>query len=699
MENQHHEELSAARFGRFALVIVLLFAVVRIIFFRQLQASPLLDLLTLDSQFYYEWAGALKTGYGHPPGPFWLSPLYPVAMALLFMVTGNTSIELVVICQFLLSCGTLILLMLLTRRLFGAAAALVTGALAVLYSPWLYYDGVLLSAGLILFLNTLLLYLLVSRRQIARHWGRSGFLVYGLLGLVCGLSALGRPSVLIFGTVLVIWLWLSSDKGVRLLRVGLFAGGVVLVLLPVLIRNWYVSGSLIFTTSSGGVNFFIGNRSGASGVYDQMDFVKSFDAWREAEGYRAEASEAVGHRLSLTGASRFWFQQAVRDIAEDPIDWIRLLLKKLWLTLQNEELATNLSFRGVVGFSPILKSLPIRWGLLFPLAAGGLFFAFRRRSADYHTFRRLILQYGIPYIAVNLIFFSASEYRFPMIVLLLPAAGLFLVELWRRIKHKDYSPIVISSFIYVIVLVIVNFPSETAAKISRPRSDYFNLAVTAKDRGMTVDALPLYARSLSIDPDFQDARIGLADILWELGNFDEARREYAIAGVAPPDSIMGSPLYDFLDHIQQYIDNNQLDSALAALDESFPWSREAPAAVWVMRAQIEEALGLKVEAYQSWERASLRDAESPEWHLQMGRLAEESAQLVLADSLYRESLQRYPAFAPSRLALGFLAMKRDDWETAREQLTHLKKIQILDEAIKAQVDSLEEMIGAFPIKE
>ena len=88
MENQHHEGLSAARFGRFALVILLFFAAVRIIFFRQLQASPLLDLLTLDSQFYYDWAGALKTGYGHPPGPFWLSPLYPVAMAVLFMVSA-----------------------------------------------------------------------------------------------------------------------------------------------------------------------------------------------------------------------------------------------------------------------------------------------------------------------------------------------------------------------------------------------------------------------------------------------------------------------------------------------------------------------------------------------------------------------------------------------------------------------------------
>ncbi|MCX6600192.1 MAG: tetratricopeptide repeat protein [bacterium] len=683
-----------SRFWLYAALLAALFVAVRVIFFRQLADSPLFRFPILDSEYYHHWAMRLAWGKGHPPGPFWLSPFYAVFMAGLFKVFGSISVSLVVIAQFALSVGTLAMIVIYTRRLFDDTTALWTAGLAALYGPWLFYDGVMLSASLIIFLDALLLLLLITQTDRAevrpsQTASLRGDALWLILGLITALSALSRPSVLIFALVLVAWQMLRAAPG-WWRRVVFYAAAIALLLLPVMLRNWAAVGTPTLTTASGGVNFFIGNREGASGMYDELDFVKSFDPQREAEGYRAEASKRVGRKLTLAQASRFWGLQAAEDIGANPGRWLRLSIRKAWLTVQREEIATNISLRGVAGFTPVLNALPVRWGLLFPLAAAGMFAVWRRRRA-----LKLLLLYAASYFAVNLIFFSSSEYRFPMILVLLPAAGCFFAGLWRIIRARDSQRLVGMAAVYVVALVISNFPSKEIARAVKPQAVYYNMATGAVDRDMVVDAIPLYARALAVAPDFSPARVGLAKALWRIGNHDEARQEFALAGVAAPDSISGSPMATFLDELYEYTEAENYQAALALMDSVFPTDKNAPLEVWTNRAMVEAGLKHYGRAADAMMKAQAKEPDSPEWSHKAGRLALMGGDTMRADSLFRLSLRKYAAYAPARLSLGELALSRNDSAAALAQFEELRRIRIPDDSVRQEIRKFALKLGKY----
>ena len=689
------------KFFRIFLLLAALFVVVRIIFLRQLSGTPLFNTLFLDSEFYYQWAHSLATGHGHPPGPFWLSPFYPFFMAALFAITGSITVKLVVVAQFVLSAGTLMLLALYTRKLFGDAAALVATAMAALYAPWLYYDGVVLSASLILFLNAAILYLLLTKTDVSEQTSnfkpQTSRWIWAVIGVLVGCSALARPSILIFAVLLILWIIKSQIPNpksqtpvkARLSSVAVFAAAIAIVLIPVLVRNWVVAGSPVLTTSSGGVNFFIGNRMGATGMYDEFDFIQSFDPWREAEGYRVEAAKRSGHELTLTQASRFWMGQAIDDIIVDPLDWVILILKKAWLTIQREEIPTNVSFRGVAGFAPIAGALPLRWGLLFPLAVCGAFLIMRKSIVPERKVFRL---YVIAYVLTNVLFFSSSEYRFPMILVLLPLAGFFLVSIWKLIEQKQVRELLTVCGIYIVALVISNFPSKEVGTAVSARADYYNLATIMVDQGKIPESIPLYARALTVDENYREARIGLAQSLWAMGNFDDARREFQAAGVRAPDYISGQPLQDFLEEIYRYTEEGKHDEALQFLKTTFPDDSDAPSEIWSTRAMLESDLGRIDDAVASLLKAAAKEPDDPEWLYRAGVLCAQNGDSARADSLYRKAIELYAAYAPARIEIALDALNKKDLTTARQQLDELERIRIPDENIRRRLDDLKRRV-------
>ncbi|MFZ5432205.1 MAG: tetratricopeptide repeat protein [Calditrichota bacterium] len=682
------------RFLRLALLLGGLFVVVRIILFSQISDTPLLKLPILDSEFYYRWALRLAAGGGHPDGPFWLSPLYPVFLSGVFKAFGSHAIGLAVIVQFILSLGTLAAMVYYTRVLFGNTVALVTAGIAALYAPWLFYDGVLLSASLILFLNAALLLVLIVRggfgETVQDTPGVSPIArdaVWIMAGILCGLSALARPSVLLFALALMIWLIARRSPG-SIRQFLFFALALAVIIVPVLLRNQRVSGSMVLTTSSGGINFFIGNRAGASGVYDELDFVQSFDPEREAEGYRQEAVNRTGHDLTLNQASRYWAGQAFDDILHNPGGWLRLVGRKLWFTLQREEIPTNISFRGAAGFAPILGALPLRWGLLLPLAAAGMILVWRRRKE-----LRLLWIYAAAYLLVNVVFFSASEYRLPMILVLMPAAGCFIVEIINTIRQKDHRRLIMGIIIYIVALLICNAPSKFIKHTTLPSADYYNMATGYMDNHEPIPAISLYARSLTADPEYRPARLALADALWKMGNYDDARTEYERAGVQPPDEISGAPLQQFLEELYIYTEEDDYPGALEFLNRNFPPDSAAPKEIWLNRAMVESGLKHYPEAISALEKGWALEPDSPEWPYKAGVLALASKDSTRADSFFTAAINRYPAYAPARLAKARLALAEQDSAEARSQLEELRRIYIPQDSVKWQVWKLSLDLG------
>ena len=151
-----------------------------------------------------------------------------------------------------------VLIYALARRVFGERVGRIAGGMAAICGSLLYFEGELLSTTVEITLNLLLLYQICSALDTQQ---RSKWI---LAGILAGLSALTRPNILLFIGVFCSWLgwrqWRNADHIPRSTPIW-FIVPVALVILPITWRNWNTEPDLVFISSNGGINFFIGNNA------------------------------------------------------------------------------------------------------------------------------------------------------------------------------------------------------------------------------------------------------------------------------------------------------------------------------------------------------------------------------------------------------------------------------------------------------
>ncbi len=262
---------------------------VRVVFLVELEKSELGDVLALDSRFYRDLAQTIATGGELPAGALTFNPLYPMFLVVIFKLFGGGLLAPRIV-QLVLGLLTVVLVYFAGTRLVegprrgrpsGEATAIIAAAMAVLYSQLLLYEGMLLATTLEVFLLTASfvtalvidqnlhgerLPALRSRRVPA--WPASL-----LLGALCGAGALGRPNLffLLIGT-LPLWFIARNRRKREGLSIAVsFIVGACLFLAPPIIHNAKDGGGFVPVTAHGGINFYIGNRPGTSGVYKPPD--------------------------------------------------------------------------------------------------------------------------------------------------------------------------------------------------------------------------------------------------------------------------------------------------------------------------------------------------------------------------------------------------------------------------------------------
>ena len=152
--------------------------------------NPLAADLQLDAATYDRWARALAFGGDTGPTTLMQSPVYPWFLSLIYRAFGP-ELAAVRLVQALLGTATCGLVMLAARRFFKSdTAALLAGLVAALYAPLVFYEGVLLPATLVVFLNALFVVGLFTGRRP----GLPGLLA---AGLVLGAAAAANPPTLL----------------------------------------------------------------------------------------------------------------------------------------------------------------------------------------------------------------------------------------------------------------------------------------------------------------------------------------------------------------------------------------------------------------------------------------------------------------------------------------------------------------------
>ena len=487
--------------------IIIAAATVRLVYFLQVRDNFLFQNPVIDAKYYHEWAVEMANGdwlSAARPGVYMMSPGYSFYLAAVYAMFG-ANVTVAVGSQFLLGIATGFLVFLLARRYFSAPAGYTAAALYLFSAPALFYEGVPLKVSLINFLNMAALFAA----------GGAGLAWQFAAGALLGFSAHLRPNVLALAPLFLAVFWKAG--GGKWLRMAVFALGCSIVLLPVAFRNLHYGGEFVLTTAHGGMNFFTGNSPYCLGPYTPMPFART-DPEVEQADFMEEAFRRSKKLLTPRESSAFWYGESLRYIRQKPFDWLKLQWRKTLIFFNDYEPPINLDFYFFSSeYNSVLSYLPVRYGLILPLAAAGVAMS---------PFQLLLGGYIVIYFLVTIVFFVVSEYRFPVVPVLCIFAGQALVvmfanrkNVWRLAAGGAIAAVFFVVSNYDIYAKTFNFPSYRRANLA---NSYFGLGVTYESKKMSDEAVRAYENAVKIMPQAAPL-INLANIYESKGDLDRAQ--------------------------------------------------------------------------------------------------------------------------------------------------------------------------------
>lgn len=529
--------------------LVALAALLRVIYTLTSRQSPFFDHLDLDTKFYDSWARQIAAGDWMGRDVFFMGPLYPYFLALVYKAFGPSLLAAKLV-QSLVGALTAGFVFLLGRECFGRVVGILAGLLAAVYVPFIFTDNLLLLPVLATLLNTIMLYLLC--RGLARGGGR----VLVASGFFAGLSAAGNASILVFAPVAVgfILFWRKWTLEARIRRALFFVAGLAVVVTPILIRNYAVGRDFVPLTSNAGLNFYIGNSAKATGAYVKPE---GLDIYTDPSG-KAIAERSLGRPLRPSQVSAYWRDRALTYIAEAPGAFLYNLVRKFFFFWSVYEVPQIEHLPFERQYSWILKLPTPSFGMICPLGIIGAALALRRRKAAY-----LLALFVLTYSASIIAFFVVARYRLPAVPALMVFAAYALIWLVGcaargRWRHFAYA---LAALLGLFALVHINFyrihPMNGFAQ------SYYRLGVIYESKGDLGRAIENHRKALELDPEIVPAHVNLGILLSRQGKYGEAMAELS-------DAVRHDPAYDkaLYNLGLVYAETGRNDSALVMLDRA-----------------------------------------------------------------------------------------------------------------------------------
>jgi 4-amino-4-deoxy-L-arabinose transferase-like glycosyltransferase len=464
-------------------------------FFRQPSVDPL---------FYHRWAVEISQGDWLGEGVFLQGPLFPYLLSLLYGLIGpNFFASRFINC--IIGSLVCVLVWLVARRLFDRRVALLAAAMAGLYSMFIFYEGSLLIANILLPLNLLVLLLGI---RAAERPSRGAWLSFGA---IIGLASLARPNMILCIPLGVLWLfwllWARADLRRSSALAGFFLLGCAISLGPSSVRNRVVTGEWILVSASGGMNFFNGNNPDANGTHNVPRIFDRSQADHPAEQnrvYRAYAEAQLGRELSPSGVSDYWYGRGFEYVREHPAEWLRLLGKKFSLFFNAHERWNNRSYEVTSQFSWVLRMPLLGFGVVGPLALLGLVVSAPR-------WRHLLPLYGLiaVYLATTVIFFALSRYRIPAVPVLIIFAATALIWLFDSMKSRRYA----AAASALAGLLVAGWALDVEILRDDLSMAYYNLGNKYQKLDRHAEAIEQYRHSLEINDSYISAHNNLAGSL------------------------------------------------------------------------------------------------------------------------------------------------------------------------------------------
>jgi len=487
------------RTERWALAIILAAALAtRLAFFLQYRETPFGTMPIEDEEFYEAWArGLLTEGLSANPPAFHMSPFPAVWLAAIHGIFGP-GLDAVRLIHGFFGVVNVALMWAVGRVAFGAPTGLAAAALLAVYAPAVFYEASLLPITLSLTAP------LVAVLALARRAPRAGWREI-LAGLALGIFAFVRGNALLLVPVFAAWaaareIVLAREARSRWLapatsRAALLAAAAFLAIAPATLHNLWHGKEFILLSWHGGQNLYIGNHSGATGLY--LPLVPGHHAPdEEREDAIALAQAESGRALSPKEIDRHWRQKAFQFVTEEPGEALDLLARKALFVSSATEFPDAHDFYYSEKECSVLRPL-LGVGLLAPLAAAGsAFWLLAARTGAARAIVStpgLLFLGGLAYAASVVAFFVFGRYRLPIAAFFVPFAAHALVAGWGAMRERQTRAAVLSLAAALAMAVLAFRP--TVPKAFGLASAYYNVGLVHEIEGQGALARAAYEKA------------------------------------------------------------------------------------------------------------------------------------------------------------------------------------------------------------
>lgn len=520
---------------RLLVAVTIVGALLRLVHWLGMQGYPWFDYLGLDAKYYDEWAQRILKEGLQGKDPYFMGPLYPHFLAIVYKLFGR-DLNAVRGIQWAVSVGTIPLLHLLARRLGGPTLALISSAACAVYGPMIYaFPSILFDAAFpVAFSVLLLLALYEAARTRSLPWAV-------LAGVTLGIWALGRANILLFAPPAFLWLAAAWGRPVEPrfpwprdgLRAALLLAAVTVgCILPAAIHNLR-AGDFALITTNGGLNLYIGNGPMASGGHETPVLeVRNPDGSTErivADLHkdvecRTEAERVLGHPLRYTEVSKFWADRTFQELREHPGAFVSRMVRKTYLFWSHYEIPQIEHFGYFRRYSPILRFPTLTFGVIAPLGLVGIALAFG-------AWRRWVLPlaFVVTFAMSVILFFVLDRYRLPIVTVMFIFAGIAALEIEaaaRRGAMGRALALVAAATVLGLFLHANVYRIDEAKGVAQI---VYRLGIVEDSRQNWEAAIEHYREALAIKPEYDRAHLNLAGDLARLGRRDEAMEHFTAA--------------------------------------------------------------------------------------------------------------------------------------------------------------------------
>ena len=521
-----------------AFVFLLAFGLRLAVFF-QSQGLPQVETPVLDSRYYLEAGRTIASGEGLGARPYFMSPGY-IWFSAFFDWLFEKPQRAIVLFQIFIDGLTCVLAGLLSFRLFGLVAGLVAGGILAL-------NGYLILSATRILPETVAAFLLIALAfAFLRAQEKPAFKPLFSTGVILGLLALFRSNSILILPFLGLALWLSRENSnfkTVAARFSLCLLGVAAALLPVTLRNIVIGKDAVLISSSGGVNFYLGNVSEGDGRFISLNQLPlapgSFDDDPTGDGFeksiQAYAEKQEGKALKPSEVSSFWTRLAWKEISKNPMAWVKLLFRKIFLFFNAFEIpqVDNLYFLG--RYLPLLDTPLAHISRMFwPLALFGLLvllFSPRRRTG--------LLLIFIGYALSVIFFFVTARHRLPVMPLAACFAGFAVGYLYGLLQFWNMRRILVGFSLFAACALFTNLTPVLGQRSASTKekqswfgvsdeyldfaSQHNNMAALLLERGDALGAERESQQGLALKPYHSTLSYNLARSLEAQGKLPEAK--------------------------------------------------------------------------------------------------------------------------------------------------------------------------------